>query len=213
MSRKKKIVIPTESEVGQYGGTAREPENPGAEDVDARSAQDGSEGTASSQTEGARSEAEEWKDKCLRARAELANFQRRSEKDRAETVRYAQARLAQALLPVLDDLERVIESAGTGGEVEAVVNGVRLTRDNFLKVLADAGVVPIEALGQPFDPAVHEAIMQQPSEAHAEPMVLQEVQRGYRLHERVLRPARVIVSRPGDAGTGRVDEAGQPEGE
>jgi len=212
MSRKsKKIVVPTDQEVAQYGG---EPA-PGQEAGSPPAAGQDDETTPEAQTPEAaadpRTEAEQWKEKCLRAKAELANYQRRVERDRAQALRYANAQLARALLPILDDLERVIKSgAEQAGDVESVVNGVQLTLDNLLKVLGEFNVSPIEAAGQPFDPAMHEAMTQQPSAEHSEPTVLEEVTKGYRLHDRVLRPARVIVSRPiagfaeheGDTGQG-----------
>ena len=199
MSRKKKIVVPTEEEVAQYAGDPgsikESASQPAAGDDEASPGAEAREATAA--TVESRPESEEWKEKFLRAKADLANYQRRAEKERADGVRYANARLVQALLPVLDDLERVICSGSEQtGDVEGVVNGVKLTLGNFLKVLRDFDVSPIEAEGQPFDPAVHEAMMQQPSSDHSEPTVLQEVVKGYRLHDRVLRPARVIVSKP-----------------
>lgn len=187
--RKRKIVLPTDDEVDQFGG-----ESAGADEAGADSASGSGEEGAKQEP---RSEAEEWKDKFLRSKAELANYQRRAEKDRSESLRYANAQLVQALLPILDDLERVIASgAEPNSEVPAVISGVQLTLDNFLKALKSFNVATIESEGQPFDPAIHEAMMQQPSGEHSEPTVLQETAKGYRLHDRVLRPARVIVSKP-----------------
>ena len=174
MSDENKIVIPAADEVDRYGGeTSAAPEPP------------------------TKSEAEEWKDKFLRAKADLSNYQKRAEKDRADSLRYAVADLARALLPVIDDLDRVIANAP---EDDKLLAGVKLTRDNFLKILEEFQIVPISSEGQPFDPRLHEAVLEQPSE-HAERTVLKEVGRGYRLHDRVLRPARVVVSKPaGDGG-------------
>ncbi len=183
---KKKIGISNEEDFSEFAG-AQAAGQPVAPDRSADAAQ--TEGQAPPL-----SEAEEWKDKCLRARAELLNFQRRSEKDRSDALRYANAGLVKSLLPVLDDLERVIEStsADEGGHL---LEGVRLTRDNFTKVLQEAHVETISAAGQPFDPRIHEALMQQPSADHPPGTVLQEVARGYKLYDRVLRPAKVIVSK------------------
>ena len=105
--------------------------------------------------------------------------------------------LAKALLPILDDLERIIESGREHPDnAEAVVDGVKLTLDNLLKALSDFQVSRIDAAGQPFDPEVHEAMMEQPSPEHPERTVLQELSKGYRLHDRVIRPSKVIVSKP-----------------
>jgi molecular chaperone GrpE len=204
MSRKKKkiIEVATDEEVAAYAGESKTDESP-ADDV---------EKGASEEVEAPRSEADEWKDKCLRAKAELANFQRRSAKDRQSALKYANAELVKSLLPVLDDLQRVVENGASASSPESVVNGVRLTIDNFLKALAQYHTTPIEAEGKPFDPELHEAMMEQPSPEHAERTVLQVVAEGYKLHDRVLRPAKVIVSRaaatetPGDSEGGNEQE-------
>ena len=127
----------------------------------------------------------------------MANYQRRVEKERSDSVRYANATFATALLPVLDNLERLMTAATEHkNDLDALAYGVKLTLDSFLKVLKDFRVERIEATGKTFDPTLHEAIMQQPSAEHAEPTVLTETAKGYRLHDRILRPARVIVSKP-----------------
>ncbi len=208
---KKKIVIPSEEEVAQFGGEAETapadagvpPESSAPESVPA-----GEDATA---VEPRVKELEEWKEKCLRAKAELLNYQKRSRKEHEESLRYAHASLARALLPILDDLERVI---GNGLEhkdnAESVLNGVKMTLDNFRKVLGEHHVIPIEAQGQGFDPQVHEAMMQQPSDDYPEPTVLQVLAKGYKLHDRVLRPAKVIVSRPTEVGETRTGNEAEP---
>jgi molecular chaperone GrpE len=210
MSRRKKIAIASDDEIREYAGKQDPGEasgSPGPEDkgvVDAEPAEQPA--PPGSETERLGAEAAEWKEKFLRAKAELANYQRRAEKDRSEALRYANAGLIKALLPILDDLERVIASgADAGGNVEAVIDGVKILLDNFLKALREAQVSVIEAEGKPFDPQVHEALMQQPSAEHPDKTVLQETAKGYRLHDRVLRPAKVIVSKAPQAG----DEAGE----
>ena len=141
-----------------------------------------------------RREVEELRDKNLRVLAESRNLQQRVERDKAEARKYAEADFSRELLVVLDDLERTQESAGAATDIQTVTDGVRIVYEHFLKVLKGRGIERIEALGTPFDPAVHEAIMQQPSDEHAAGVVMQEVARGYKMHDRVLRPSRVIVS-------------------
>ena len=141
-----------------------------------------------------RREVEELRDKNLRVLAESRNLQQRAQRDKAEALKFAEADFSRELLVVLDDLERTQESAGAVTDVQAVTDGVRIVYEHFLKVLKGRGIEPIEALGTPFDPAVHEAIMQQPSDEHAAGTVMQEVARGYKMHDRVLRPTRVVVS-------------------
>ncbi len=208
---KKKIVIPTEEDVARFGGgptpaePAGRPEGAPAGEAAGQPAEEtppGAETTAAGEgasPEASNAELEQWKEKFLRAKAELLNYQRRAEKDRAESLRYANAGLVKALLPVLDDLERVIVAAAEHkSDPDALADGVRLTLENCLKILNGFGIEPIEALGKPFDPSRHEAMMQQPSDEYAEPTVLTEMVKGYRLHDRVLRPSRVIVSKPAE---------------
>ena len=154
-------------------------------------------------------EVAEWKEKCLRAKAELVNYQRRAEKDRAEGLKYANASFIRALLPVIDDLERVMASGAAHPEnAQAILDGGRLTLENFLKILRDFRVEVIKADGEPFDPEVHEAMMEQPSPDHPTRTVLQEVAKGYRLFDRVLRPAKVIVSKAVESAVDETEEAG-----
>ena len=208
--KKKKIVLPPEDEVTEYAS-----DSPRGDEATSRPASANGEARSEQPEEEAarRPEADDFKEKFLRAKADLVNYQRRAEKHRADSLRYANARLVQALLPILDDLERVVGSGSeSAGSVETVVDGVKLTLDNFLKVLRDFSVSRIEAQGQVFDPAVHEAMMQQDSTEHAEPTVLQEVVKGYQLYDRVLRPARVIVSKPPEASPGQaVGDEGQAD--
>ena len=181
MSKKKKIAIATDEEVAEFGGDA---------EASAEASSDAqSEEAVQPQ---AASELQEWKDKALRAKADFLNDQKRSEKEKSDSFRFANAGFARSLLPVIDDLERVIQAGGA----DTVVDGVRLTLDNLMKTLNEFHVTPIDAEGQPFDPVVHEAVMEQPSAEHEVKTVLQVVAKGYRMHDRVLRPAKVIVSKP-----------------
>ncbi len=140
----------------------------------------------------------DWKDRYLRSKADFANLQRRSVEERTMAVRFANADFIRGLLEVIDDFERMLEASEQEESASTVLEGVRLIHTKFLKVLKDNQVEPIDAVGQPFDPNVHEALMQQPS-AEPEGTVLQMVQRGYRLHDRVIRPSRVIVAKPVEA--------------
>jgi molecular chaperone GrpE len=209
MSRKKKkkiIEVATEEEVAQYAGEGKIAEAP----TDSSEAEE-VQGSPEAEAQAPRTEAEDWKDKFLRAKAELANFQRRSANDRHAALKYANAELVKSLLPVLDDLQRVVENGASVSSSESVVDGVKLTIDNFLKALDQHHTTRIEAEGQPFDPALHEAMLEQPSPEHTERTVLQVVADGYKLHDRVLRPAKVIVSKPVGPESDRGGE--EPQGE
>ncbi len=154
-----------------------------------------------------RREIERLEQENLRLIAELRNVTQRAQREKSEALRYAEEKLAKELLPVVDDLERIISAGGDSKDVETVIEAVRIAHQHFLKVLRHCGIEPIEAAGRPFDPDCHEAMMQQPSADHPADTVMQEVQRGYKMHDRVIRPARVIVS------SGAPDAGGQTSDE
>jgi molecular chaperone GrpE len=118
------------------------------------------------------------------------------QRDLAEERRHAHAPFARELLPVLDNLQRALEAARQQGETGPLVQGVALVQSQLRDVFARFGITPIDALGQPFDPNLHEAVMQVPRDDVAPGTVVQVLEPGYRLHERVLRPARVAVAAP-----------------
>jgi molecular chaperone GrpE len=143
-------------------------------------------------------EAEQKRDEYLylaqRTRADFENYQKRMKRDQAEERRYAQAPLAADLLPALDNLERATAAAEQAGEKGPLVQGVAMVHTQLLDILRRHGVTRIEAQGQPFDPNCHQAVSQQPSKEHPPMTVVQVLEPGYRIHDRVLRPARVVVS-------------------
>jgi molecular chaperone GrpE len=133
----------------------------------------------------------------LRLAADFENFRRRKEKELSDRSRYASEDAARALLPALDNLRRAVAHAGdAGGEWADLQSGLDLVVREFDAALEKLGVTSIESVGQPFDPAVHEAIGGQESEEVDVDTVSDELQRGYRLHDRVLRPALVRVAHP-----------------
>ena len=127
-------------------------------------------------------------------RGETQNLLRRTAVEKSEAIRFANEAFVKALLPVVDDFERTLNAAGETTSSEALVQGVRLVYEKLLKILKDNHVEPIEATGKPFEPVFHSVMMQQPSVEHVPGTVLQEVQRGYCLRERVVRPAQVIIA-------------------
>ncbi len=131
----------------------------------------------------------------LRAKADYQNFQRRAAIDRSEGVRYANADVMKSMLSVMDDFERSLEAAKSSDDLQALVDGIHLIYDNLSQALRAHGLESIEALHQPFDPNVHEAMLQKPSAEHPPGTVVEQIAKGYRLRDRVLRPARVIVSK------------------
>jgi molecular chaperone GrpE len=140
-----------------------------------------------------RSALEERDAQYLRLAADFENFRRRNAQEMLDRARYASEAAAVALLPVLDNLQRAIQHAPDG---DPMVDGVRMVARQFEDALRSVGVTVIDAEGQPFDPAVHEAIGGEESADVERDTVLTVVQPGYRLHDRVLRPALVRVAHP-----------------
>ncbi len=136
----------------------------------------------------------ESQDLYLRERAELENFKKRSMRERSEALRYATEPLARDLLTVVDNLERALEHARSGGDAGAVVDGVEMVLKGALEMLGRHGIERIDAVGQEFDPALHEALAQVPDDSVEANRVVEQLLPGYRLHERLLRAAQVTVS-------------------
>ena len=133
-------------------------------------------------------------------RADFENYQKRNARERESERKYAFFPLALELLPAIDNLERAIAAAKQAGDQGPLAQGVTGTHRQLLDVLKRHSVTPIEALGQPFDPNKHQAVMQQPSADQPPGTVLQVLQQGFMIHDRVLRPASVVVSTaPGGA--------------
>ena len=132
-------------------------------------------------------------DRLLRLAADFDNYKKRAARERSEYIALANERLIGELIPILDDLERALNAAEEHQEAQ-LEEGVELVHRSLAALLAHHGVMPIETEGK-FDPHVHEALLSQPSEA-AEGSVLDVVQKGYKLGERVVRPARVVVAAP-----------------
>ncbi len=128
-----------------------------------------------------------------RTKADFDNYQKRIHRDLEQERRYAFTPLATDLLPALDNLERALAAAKKDS---ALAKGVELVRGSLLEALKRHGISRIDAEGQPFDPHLHQAVMQQPAPDKPVNSVLQVLEPGYRYHDRVLRPAKVIVSKP-----------------
>lgn len=161
----------------------------------------GAAAAATEDVEKLRAERDEFKDLLLRKTAEFENYRRRNEKERRELSEYANADLLSDILPLLDNLERALGSAADtrnsgdpGAALSAYRAGVELIRRQFLDLLKRKGVTPIEALGADFDPHFHQAVTREASDAHRDGEVMEELQRGYKLGDRLLRPAMVKVA-------------------
>ena len=140
-----------------------------------------------------RKKAERYLSQLKYARADLENLQKRTQKDIDEALVRANGRLLMQLLPILDELDLAIKAAKTSKG--SIVEGVEMVRNKLSKLMEVEGVSPIEALGQPFDPRLHEAVLEEETAEHPDGSVVEEFRKGYRFKDRVLRASMVKVAR------------------
>lgn len=134
-------------------------------------------------------------DQLLRRQAEFENYRRRIDREKTDIFARARAEVMVELLPVIDNFERALASLeNSGGDAESLRHGVELIHKQFKDALTKFGLEPVESVGQAFDPHVHEAVTIEPTDKHKENTVIEEFQRGYRLGEKLLRPAKVKVA-------------------
>jgi molecular chaperone GrpE len=162
-------------------------------------------------------ERDELKDRFLRLQAEFDNFRRRNLKERQEAHNYGHQNVVKDLLPTVDNLDRAIEHSvgaaegSTSEDLQALLQGIELVRREFLGMLGKHSVTKIEAADRPFDPAVHEAMTQVVDDSVPQGTVIQVLEEGYQLKDRMLRPARVVVSKQSESAAGRQVEPAEPE--
>jgi len=133
-------------------------------------------------------------DKYLRLAAEFDNYKRLAQRDQRDQIRFGNEHLLKELLPVVDNLERAIKSSREGAGSDVLIQGVDLTLKQLTEALTRFYVVPVETIGRPFDPATHQSITSVASETVPKQHVVDEFQRGYLLHDRILRAAMVSIS-------------------
>jgi molecular chaperone GrpE len=159
--------------------------------------------SAKEELEKLQADVEAAKDRMLRTAAEFENYKKRAEREKNEFMKYIATEFVMDLLPIMDNLERAInvadqketENTSAGGQgSESFREGIKLIYKQLQDVLTKRGVTPIEAVGKPFDPNIHEAVMQAPSDRYPENVVSEEFQKGYMLHDRVIKASMVSVS-------------------
>lgn len=146
------------------------------------------------QLEEQRKLADEHYQRYLRTQADFDNFRRRSRQEKEDFAKYASGKLIEQLLPIVDNFERALSASKDNKDYEALQKGVDMIYRQLDQVLVQEGLQPIESVGQPFNPEYHQAIMQVESDEHEEGIVLEEMQKGYKLKDKVLRVAMVKVS-------------------
>jgi molecular chaperone GrpE len=192
VTKKKNPEVETKPLPGEEGAPEEIPAETGER------SSEGQEAVASLETllAASREEAKKNWDLYLRERADLENYRKRMQREKEDLARFANEGILREILPVLDNLERAVDHARQeNGGGEALLQGVELTLDHFRKALGKFGVSPVESVGRPFDPAFHEAMGQVESTQHPPNTVAQELQKGYLLNDRLLRPALVMIAK------------------
>ena len=155
-----------------------------------------------------------FQDKYLRLAAEFENYKRRAQRDQSDSIRFGNESLLKNLLPIIDNLERAIQCAKDAGTSGPLLEGVELTHKQFLETVGKVGVRQVSTTGHSFDPAIHQAVTQVESENVEPNTVIEEFQKGYLLHDRILRPAMVSVAKEKSELTepGSTEESGEEGG-
>ena len=151
-------------------------------------------------------ERDELQDKYLRLLAEFQNFQKRSQKERSQERQFANESLIKELLGALDDMERALAAAADRDQDDPFRIGLQMVHDRILDILGRFGLAVIPSVGEPFDPDRHQAMMQEESTDEAPMTILSELQKGYTLNDRTLRPSAVIVAKAPASGADEEDE-------
>ena len=203
MSQKKKIKINIDSEEKEKNETAQKqateddkPVKSKTEDANSTDAENSLK-EMEAKFEAKEEEAKETYDRLLRVSAEFENYKKRTSREMEDFRKYANQSLLKEMLSVVDNLELAINSSNEDKKADKnLIEGLNLTLNEILRVFEKFNVIPIEAQGQPFDPAYHEAVMREETDDYPENTVISEFQKGYLIHDRLLRPAMVVVAVP-----------------
>jgi molecular chaperone GrpE len=171
-------------------------ESPPAKHMPLPKAPDGrrEESEAEDPMAGLQADLDRFRDLALRSQADFENYKKRCAREKEEAIQYANNSLLQRLVGIIDNFELGLAAAKEQGQQSPIYSGMVLVQKQLNDLLAENGLLPIEAEGKPFDPNLHEAIAHEPSDQVPEETVLRQVRRGYRIKDRLLRPAKVVVS-------------------
>jgi molecular chaperone GrpE len=198
MSQKKKIKINVEDEDTAANQDSEEQTSNNDEPLNSKKGDaETSLKEIEARLEAKEEEAKETYDRLLRVSADFENYKKRAAREMEDLRKYANQSLLKEMLSVVDNLELAINSSNEGPKTdESLIKGLNLTLNEILKVFEKFDVRPIEALGKNFDPAFHEAVMREETDDYPENTVISEFQKGYLIHDRLLRPAMVVVAMP-----------------
>jgi molecular chaperone GrpE len=145
-------------------------------------------------TEGLQADLERFRDLALRSQADFENYKKRSAREKEEAIKYANSSLLEKLISIVDNFELGLEAARAEGETSPIFSGMSMVLKQLMDFLADSGLQPIDAVGQKFDPNLHEAIAHEANGKVPEGTVIRQTRRGYKMKDRLLRPSSVVVS-------------------
>jgi molecular chaperone GrpE len=196
MSEKVQVDIQDDDNQDQPEDKTTEDDTAAPSDVESDAGEKSLDDDPETKLKAAEQKAEEYYDRLLRASAEFDNYKKRTTREMQELVRYANEKIFKELLSVVDNLDRAIESAQQdGADDDPLLEGVRLILNEVDKIFERHNVKPIKAIGEPFDPNFHQAMMQEETEDEPANTVVKEMQKGYVMHDRLLRPSMVVVSK------------------
>lgn len=155
---------------------------------------DGAQSAEEDPMAGLQADLDRFRDLALRSQADFENYKKRSAREKEEAIKYANSSLLERLVGIIDNFELGLAAAKEQGADSPIYSGMVLVQKQLSDLLAESGLQPIEAEGKTFDPNVHEAIAHEPSDQFPEGIVVRQTRRGYRLKDRLLRPAKVVVS-------------------
>jgi molecular chaperone GrpE len=150
--------------------------------------------TTETDGEGLQADLDRFRDLALRSQADFDNFKKRAAREKEEAIKYANSSLLERLIPIVDNFELGLSAAREEGENSPIYSGMSMVLRQLTDFLTDNGLQPIDAVGQKFDPNLHEAIAHEPSDEVPENVVIRQTRRGYRMKDRLLRPSSVVVS-------------------
>ena len=175
---------------------AEEQRSPDPEETPAQTASSSAQEPDSAEdgSEGLQADLDRFRDLALRSQADFENYKKRSAREKEEAIKYANSSLLEKLIGIVDNFELGLEAARAEGEKSPVFSGMNMVLKQLMDFLSDNGLQPIDTNGQKFDPNLHEAIAHEPSKEVPEGIIIRQTRRGYRLKDRLLRPASVVVS-------------------
>ena len=179
-----KKIPATESDEPKQTSAARSTSSPSATEQT-----DGADEMASMQAD-----LDRFRDLAMRSQADFENYKKRCAREKEEAIKYANKSLLEKLVSIVDHFELGLEAARGGSEQSPIYSGMNLVLKQLQDLLTESGLEPVEAVGQKFDPNLHEAIAHEPSDEVPEEIVIRQTRRGYRFKDRLLRPAKVVVS-------------------